>query len=103
MLKIIYNRIWFIIEHDCKIIKVNSVEIELCIYFLSKLLWKYNPRISDKSRMVLNRIKELNDGMIIYCRIRKCGIRFNYTPNLIDIIKAIILKYYCRFFIYKKK
>lgn len=84
-------------------IKTNNIEIELCQYYLSKKLWKYNPRVSDKSTFVLNRIKELNDDIIVYCRIQKFGIRFNYTPNLIDIIKAIILKYYCRFFICKKK
>lgn len=97
------KRIFFILGHDIEIIKTNNIEIELCEYYLSKELWKYNPRVSNKSTVILHRIKELNDDIIVYCRIQRCGIRFNYTPNLIDIIKAIILKYYCRFFIFKKK
>lgn len=91
------KRIHFIIGHDVKMIKTNNIEIELCQYYLLKKLC-----ISNKATIVLSRIKELNDDIIVYCRIQKCGIRFNYTPNLIDIIKAIILKYYCRFFISKK-
>lgn len=37
-----------------------------------------------------------------YLRISKFGILFNYNPNPFQILKAVILKYYCRFFIYKK-
>lgn len=95
------KRIDFIIGNDLKIIKFNSIEIELCKYYLLKMFCKYDTGVSNNT--IFNKFVELDDNRINYCQIQKFGIRFNYTPNLIDIIKAIILKYYYRFFICKKK
>lgn len=79
------------IQDYFKTMHFNSIEYELIKYYFCYV------DIKDKEE----RLRQLELSKA-YLRISKFGILFNYNPNPFQILKAVILKYYCRFFIYKK-
>lgn len=79
------------IQNYFQLFHFNSIEYELIKYYFCYV------DIKDKEERL--RQLELSKAYLI---ISKFGILFNYNPNPFQILKAVILKYYCRFFIYKK-
>lgn len=79
------------IENYFQFFHFNSIEYELIKYYFCYV------DIEDKEE----RLRQLELSKA-YLRISKFGILFNYNPNPFQILKAVILKYYCSFFIYNK-